>query len=141
MPASNPLSWEEGMSKLSVLFVFAFTLIGSTVPASAHHGTAGYDMEKVVTVKGTVASFDWSNPHCVVFISSKNEKGESEDWTIELAAPGIMARFGWSKNSLKPGDDVVAETHPAKTGAPSGLSGAAAVLLKFVVNGQSLPSL
>ncbi len=129
------------MRKRSVQFVSAFCLIVFIIPAFAHHGTSGYDLEKIATVKGAVASFEWSNPHCVVYISSKNEKGEAEEWTIELGAPGIMARDGWSKNSLKPGDEVIAETHPAKNGAPSGLSGAAGVLLKFIVNGQPLPSL
>lgn len=129
------------MSKLSVLFVSAFCLIVFTIPAFAHHGTSGYDLEKIVTVKGTVSSFEWTNPHCVVYITSKNENREAEEWIIELGAPGIMARDGWSKNSLKPGDDVIAETHPAKNGAPSGLSGSAGVLLKFIVNGQPLPSL
>ena len=129
------------MSKTFVLLATSICFLFPLTPTSAHHGTSGYDLEKVATVQGTVSSFDWSNPHCVVYIASKNEKGEPENWTIELAAPGIMARDGWSKNSLKAGDDVIAETHPSKNGAPSGLSGTSGMLLKFVVNGQPLPSL
>ena len=90
------------------------------VPAFAHHGTSGYDLEKIVTVNGTVASFEWSQSARVVHITSKNDKGEAAEWTIELGAPGIMARQGWSKNSMKPGDEVIAETHPAKNGATFG---------------------
>lgn len=112
----------------------------SAISAFAHHGTAGYDLDKVITVTGTVEEFDWSNPHAVVHISAKNDKGEPESWTIELGAPGIMARSGWSKNSMKAGDAVVAETHPAKNGVPSGLSATSSILLKFIVNGQPLPS-
>jgi uncharacterized protein DUF6152 len=123
---------------IAILCVFLFAL--APVPALAHHGTAGYDLEKVITVKGAVESFDWTNPHAVVRILAKNDKGENEDWTIELGAPGIMARSGWSKNSMKQGDEVIAETHPAKNGAPSGLSATSSILLKFIVNGQALPS-
>jgi hypothetical protein len=128
------------MKKFAIALVCAFLFAIATIPAFAHHGTAGYDLDKVVTVKGTVDDFEWSNPHAVVRIMAKNDKGESEVWTIELGAPGIMARGGWSKNSMKAGDEVVAETHPAKNGATSGLSATSTILLKFIVNGQSLPS-
>jgi hypothetical protein len=50
-----------------------------------------------------------------------------------------MTRNGWTKDSIKPGDEVVAETHPAKNGATTGLSGASTSILKFVVNGHALP--
>ena len=112
-------------------------LISSTI--LAHHGTSGYDMEKVITLNGTVTSFNWSNPHCLVHIDLKDSKGDVKDWIIELAAPTLMSRNGWTKDSLKPGDEVIAETHPAKNGATTGLSGASTALLKFVVNGHELP--
>lgn len=128
------------MRKLLFAFIGALLLPIASIPAFAHHGTAGYDLEKIVTVKGTVEDFEWTNPHAVVRIMAKNDKGENEEWTIELGAPGIMARSGWSKNSMKPGDEVIAETHPAKNGAPSGLSATSSILLKFIVNGQALPS-
>jgi hypothetical protein len=125
--------------KLSNIFRVSagLLLISSTI--LAHHGTSGYDMEKVITLNGTVTSFNWSNPHCLVHIDVKDSKGDVKDWIIELAAPTLMSRNGWTKDSLKPGDEVLAETHPAKNGATTGLSGASTTLLKFVVNGHELP--
>lgn len=122
-----------------ILFAVTFFLALVCLPARAHHGTAGYDLGKVITLKGTVEDFEWTNPHCVVHILAKNGQGEAEDWTVELSAPGILARSGWSRNSLKPMDQVIAETHPAKNGATSGLSATSTILLKFIVNGQALP--
>jgi hypothetical protein len=58
---------------------------------------------------------------------------------MEVSPPLLMSRFGWNKDSLKPGDQVIAETHPAKNGASVGISGTASFLLKFVVNGSPLP--
>ncbi len=81
-------------------------------------------MAKVITLTGTVTSFDWSNPHCLLHIDVKDSNGEIKDWIIELAAPTLMKRMGWTRESLKPGDSVVAETHPARNGASTGLSGA-----------------
>src|SRR5882672_10673223 len=133
--------WRDSMkSKLSVAFNVVVGLLLVSSPISAHHGTSGYDMEKVITLNGTVTSFNWSNPHCLIHIDVKDSKGDAKDWIIELAAPTLMTRNGWTKDSLKPGDEVIAETHPAKNGATTGLSGASTALLKFVVNGHALPS-
>ena len=126
------------MNKLLVFFLAAGSLLLASSPVFAHHGTAGYDMDKIITIKGTISSFNWSNPHVVIHIAVKNDKGESQDWIVELAAPSMLARGGWTKNSLKPGDEVVAETHPAKNGVTTGLSGTANALLKFIVNGRPL---
>lgn len=107
--------------------------------ASAHHGTAGYDMVKVVTLTGPVTKVDWTNPHIVIYMDAKDAQGNLQHWTLELSAPLLMQRFGWTKDSVKAGDQLVAETHPAKNGAPVGISGAATFILKLVVNGTPLP--
>ncbi len=88
------------------MFLLAAGFLQLAGPVSAHHGVSGYDMDKVVTLTGTVTSFDWSNPHCLLHIDVKDSSGEHKDWIIELAAPTIMRRNGWSKDSMKPGDSV-----------------------------------
>lgn len=127
-------------NRIFVVFCLVAGLLQIASPVSAHHGTSGYDIAKVITLTGTVTSFDWSNPHCLLHIDVKDSNGETKDWIIELAAPTLMKRMGWTRESLKPGDSVVAETHPARNGASTGLSGASTTLLKFVVNGHELPS-
>lgn len=119
-------------------FALACFLILFVVPARAHHGTAGYDMTKVITVKGTVTKFEWSNPHCVIYVDAKDENGQVQSWTLELGAPTHMMRSGWSKTSIKPGDEIAADTHPAKNGAPVGTTGMQSSVLKVVVNGVAL---
>jgi uncharacterized protein DUF6152 len=108
-------------------------------PAFAHHGTAGYDMAKVITLTGPVTKVDWTNPHIVIYMDAKDAQGNLQHWTLELSAPLLMQRFGWTKTSVKAGDQLAAETHPAKNGAPVGTSGTATFILKFVVNGTPLP--
>jgi len=123
---------------LVVLAAFAcLALLCDSAPA--HHGVAGYDMTKTVTLHGTVSKFDWSNPHVVVYVDAKNDTGELQHWTIEFAAPVHMVRAGWSKNAMKTGDDIVIDTHPSKNGAPVGISSTITFILKVVVNGQALP--
>lgn len=126
-------------SRLLVGLAAMAGLILFSSAAMAHHGVAGYDMTKTVTLHGTVAKYDWSNPHVVVYVDAKNDAGEMQHWTIEFAAPVHMVRAGWSKNSMKTGDDIVIETHPSRNGAPIGLTSTITFILKTVINGQPLP--
>jgi hypothetical protein len=125
--------------KLLVVLAAAVSLLMSSASAMAHHGVAGYDMTKTITVHGTVSKFDWSNPHVVVYVDAKNDSGEMQHWTIEFASPVHMVRAGWSKNSIKTGDDILIDTHPSRNGAPVGISSTITFILKVVVNGQALP--
>ena len=125
--------------KLLILLGAICGLVAFSSAVAAHHGVAGYDLNKTVTLHGTVTKFDWSNPHVVVYLDAKNESGEMQHWTIEFAAPVHMVRAGWSKNSMKTGDDIVIETHPSRNGAPIGITSTITFILKTVVNGQPLP--
>jgi len=90
------------------LFVFAAALAVAivAVPAFAHHGTAAFDTAKSVTVKGAVTEFVFLNPHVQVYFEVKNAKGETEKWQGELTAPNKLARAGWTKKTLQPGDVI-----------------------------------
>ena len=94
------------MSRHLIALVATAALCAIAGPAFAHHGTAAFDLGKQVTVKGTVTSFDFSNPHCLVHFDVKNDKGDVEQWRAELTAPTKLARGGWSKRTLKAGDTV-----------------------------------
>jgi hypothetical protein len=126
-------------SKLLVVLAAVGCLVMLSGSAMAHHGVAGYDMTKTIALHGTVAKFEWSNPHVVVYVDAKNEGGEMQHWTIEFASPVHMARAGWGKNSMKTGDDITIDTHPSRNGAPVGISSTITFILKVVINGQALP--
>jgi hypothetical protein len=126
--------------KLLVILAAIASLVIFSGSAMSHHGVAGYDMTKTITVHGTVSKFDWSNPHVVVYVDAKNDSGEMQHWTIEFASPVHMVRAGWSKNAMKSGDDIAIETHPSRNGAPVGISSTITFILKTVINGQALPS-
>ena len=125
--------------RLFLASTVALLVLAAAVPSFAHHGTAGYDMSKTITLTGTVVKYDWTNPHITLLLDAKDEKGQMQRWSLELSAPLLMKRFGWSSTSIKPGDQIIAEAHPSRNGAPVGISGTATFLLKFVVNGTELP--
>jgi hypothetical protein len=109
------------------------SLGGSTY---AHHGfVSWFDTTRATTVKGTVTSFDWTNPHAYIYLDVKDEKGNIEKWSAELGALGMLARSGWRRDTLKPGDEITAIGNPAKDGKP------VMHLTKIVfANGQELSS-
>ena len=76
--------------KLLVVLAAVGSVVMFSGSAMAHHGVAGYDMTKSITLHGTVSKFDWSNPHVVVYVDAKNDNGEMQHWTIEFAS-----RFIW----------------------------------------------
>jgi hypothetical protein len=100
-----------------------FALVGLftvAVPVLAHHGNASYDYTKTITVKGTVTSWVWSNPHCLLKFDVKDEKGEVQHWVTEASSPVDMLRIGWSNSVLKPGDEITIDVMPSKNGTSVG---------------------
>jgi DNA replicative helicase MCM subunit Mcm2 (Cdc46/Mcm family) len=84
----------------------------------AHHGTAAYDLSKTVTVKGKVTKFNFINPHVQVFFDVTGDKGVGQ-WQAELTSPNHLVRTGWSRDTLKPGDDVTITGYRTKDGSNS----------------------
>ena len=83
----------------------------------AHHGDAGYDITKLVTVKGSVTEFHFTNPHIEIFIDVLKEDRSIEKWHGELNSPNLVARMaGWTGKTLKPGDEIVLVGYRAKNG-------------------------
>jgi hypothetical protein len=90
-------------------------------PVFAHHSFAVYDRTKTLTLKGTVKTFQWTNPHCVVWVLVQPEGGgEPQEWSIETTSPGVLTRGGWTRNSIKPGDRVSVEFNPLRDGSHGG---------------------
>jgi hypothetical protein len=102
----------------------ALLLGAALVPAPsaiAHHSYAIYDNDKTLSVEATVEAFSWANPHTVLELVSAPAGGEAQtQWTIESSSPGILRRFGWSGDSLKPGDRVLVEFSPMRDGSHAG---------------------
>jgi len=90
-----------------------------SIPVMAHHGTGvAYEGDKVVTVKGTVTDWLWSNPHCGLLFDVTDDKGNVIHWGAELGNPHQMSGAGFARDTFKPGDKITVTGHPAKSGAP-----------------------
>jgi hypothetical protein len=114
------------------LFAVIAGLLLISVSLSAHHGQAGYNTTETVTVSGSVSEFQFVNPHSIVNLNVKDDKGETQAWQGELTSPNHLLRADWTATTLKPGDQVTMSGYRAKSGANS------MWITKISVNGEVL---
>ena len=90
-------------------------------PAFGHHSfRAEYDVNKLITVTGTITQVEWINPHGRFYVDVK--EGENvTSWEFELGSPNGLMRTGWTRSTLKPGDGITVEGYQAKDGSHLGV--------------------
>lgn len=103
------------VSRRLISFILTASLLTTSGPVFAHHGQVEYE-GKAVTLKGTVTKFEWTNPHCIVAVTVKNGKDKVEQWYAEFLPPAQMSRGGWTRDSIKPEDQVTLIGRPGKKG-------------------------
>ena len=106
--------------RLLAVFVLAIGVCITSGPLLAHHGGAAYDTEKRITLKGTVTQWFWANPHCVLMLDVTDDAGQVVHWGIESENPSALIKLGWSRQSMKPGDQISVTVMPVKNGKPIG---------------------
>jgi hypothetical protein len=106
------------MRSLSLLLLAAISI---PLTAFGHHSNSAYQVDKIITLKGVVKDWRWSNPHTWLYLTVKDEKGQEQEWAVEGRAPGILGRAGWDPKILQPGEIVTVYASPAKDGSPKGI--------------------
>ena len=94
---------------------------GAAGAAVAHHSFAAeFDAAKKLKLTGTVTKVEWRNPHTYFYVDVKGEDGQIHNWAMELGSPNVLMRRGWSRDSLKIGDQVVVEGARARDNSYKG---------------------
>ena len=91
-----------------------------TTPAFSHHSFAMFDIEKTVTLKGTVREYEWTNPHSWLRMMVADQAGKQLQWAFEMSSPARQIQLGMTKDSVHPGDTVTVTFHPMKDGTRGG---------------------
>ena len=116
LPSNHIHSGQQAASRLRMPLFFAAFLFATAV--FAHHSFAVFfDEARSVTVRGTVTEFQFRNPHGLIRMKSVDKDGKEQVWKAETNSPSILERRGWSKDSLKAGDEVVIDGWPARDGS------------------------
>jgi hypothetical protein len=96
-------------------------LAASGVTVRAHHSFAPFDLTMERTITGTVSRFEWTNPHSWIWVDVPNEKGGVDSWAVEGMSPNYLARRGWSKSTVKPGEKITILVRPLRNGEKGGM--------------------
>jgi Family of unknown function (DUF6152) len=120
------MKWMRDLRRQSLMRVMnrkagAVLLVGLLfgVPSlRAHHGLAAFDTTHTVKMQGTVTDFQWVNPHSYIYADLKDENGKVANWKLEMGSLGMLTRFGgWSRDTVKRGDQVTVQGFRAKDGS------------------------
>src|SRR4051812_41827289 len=106
---SSYMNGGTAVQRLASLILVSAMLV-SAAPAWAHHAFATeFDAAKPVTVKGIVTKIDWANPHVWFYLNVKKDDGAIENWGFEMGGPNSLRNSGWTKETMKIGDEIIVE--------------------------------
>jgi hypothetical protein len=102
--------------RIPVLFAGALL---AAMPLFAHHGDAGRYEDNLTILKGTVVELQLVAPHTVIVFDVTDASGKTERWQAELNARQMLVKdFGWTTDTLKPGDKITLTGRKVKSGQP-----------------------
>jgi hypothetical protein len=103
--------------KLRTEVFLALSVFIASVSTSAHHSQAVYDENKLITITGVVSRFEWTNPHVLISLDVKDDKGNIEEWVAFSGSPSMQVReAGWNSEEFKPGETITIKGFPQKDG-------------------------
>jgi hypothetical protein len=96
-----------------LLVVIAAMAAGAA--ASAHHSySATYDVGQQVTLEGKLVQFVFKNPHSFITVQAPDAKGAMQRWSLEWSGVGQLTNQGVTRETLRPGDEVVVIGNPSR---------------------------
>ena len=100
---------------MKLFAVLVSGLLILTVPASGHHAfSAEFDIDKPLTLEGTLTRWEMINPHSWFHLDVTTADGEVVPWMIEGGSQNQLIRMGVTQNTIPVGTPLVVEGYHAK---------------------------
>ena len=104
--------------RTKLIVVTGFLLLIAAMPVWAHHAfSAEFDVNKPLTLKGTLTKWEMINPHSWFHLNVKGPDGQVSEWMIEGGSPNTLIRLGVTKSTVKVGTELTIEGYQAKEGS------------------------
>lgn len=92
-------------------------LVSSSLLHAHHSVAAGYDMDKTVTVSGTIAQMEWRSPHALLTVDVRDAQGQIQSWSVWFSSANGLYRRGWRQDDLPVGATVTVAGFQARDGS------------------------
>ena len=100
-----------------LILIIGLSIFAAGPAAFAHHAFAAeYDAKQFITLKGSLTTVDWINPHAWLHVDVKDDSGKVVNWAVEFGSPNALLRRGLRKTDFPAGTEVVIEGYRAKNG-------------------------
>ena len=110
------------MKRPHYVFLALMLSASAAAPLMAHHSFAAhYDMQKPITIQGTLVNVRLTNPHSWFFLDVKEPDGTMSRWSFEAGTPSGMIRNGYKASELPTGAMVTITGFPARERANVGM--------------------
>lgn len=103
--------------RVNLLACVVLAALNAPLAALAHHSTANFDLKQRVTFTGTVKSFNFTNPHSIIYMDVVDKTGAVRHYKLASVPKVSMARTGWAAGDLKVGDTVTVTSNPDRNDA------------------------
>jgi hypothetical protein len=106
---------QRPLHAMSILGSIALAAAAAAGQAQAHHAFAAeFDASVPVLLRGQVTKVEWINPHTWIHMHVAGSDGKSQDWMIEGGTPNTLLRTGVTRETLKPGTEIVVHGYQSK---------------------------
>jgi hypothetical protein len=102
--------------KLFIAILGAGLMLGAAQVRAHHAFAAEFDVNRPLTLKGTLIKWEMVNPHSWFHIGVKDKDGKVTTWMVEGGSPNQLIRTGVTKNTVPVGTELVVEGYQAKDG-------------------------
>ena len=117
--SGNKITWPASV-------LAGFIALATAVPALAHHGWS-WTEDGFFQLEGIIRNIYVGNPHATLDVDV-----EGEIWRVELAPPSATIRAGFTEDTAKAGDEVVAIGNRSRDSTEKRMKA-----VRLIVNGKT----